>query len=289
MTIHSRSTRPCDPRGTRSRRSRRARIAGAAGVVAALASIAPPASADERAECAHAYEQSQRFSQQDQLSKAIASAERCSRPTCPALLSSECREWSQQLRGRLVRVVLDVRSKDACLSSDYRVEIDRVKRTESGDLLVDPGVHEVRVTEGGKTKDETVDLTAGSRRTLTFDFGAPGAQCTSEGRSPARSSSVPTASYVLMIGGGVMLLTGITLGVVGATKRGDLDDCKPSCSRDRLDETQIFFTAGDIAGGIGFAALAAGALVYFLAKSDVQPRGSTTGVTMTPRGISVAF
>jgi hypothetical protein len=267
------------------------RIAGAVGVVAALLSITSFAHADERAECAKAYEQAQRLSQQEQVMKAVEAAQRCSRNTCPALLSSECREWTQQWRARLARVVLDVKGADACAARDYRVEIDRVKRTESGDLLVDPGVHEIRVVDpaSGNTKDDTVDLAAGSRRTLSFDFAPPGAQCAgaSSEASTKTPSSVPTPAIVLWVAGGVMLATGITVGLVGAGKRGDLDDCRPSCSRERLDDTQLFFTVGDIVGGIGIASLAAGALVYFLVKNDVQPRGTTTG--LTPNGFSVRF
>lgn len=265
-------------------------VAGAIGVVVALLSSAPLAHADERAECAKAYEQAQRLSQQDQMTKALDAAQRCARATCPALLSSECREWTTQFKGRLVRLVLDVRGTDACTARDYRVEIDRVLRPENGDLLVDPGVHEVRVIDAnGKTKEETVDLAAGSRRSLTFDFAAAGAQCSGESSGGAKSaSSVPTPAIVLWVAGGVMLATGITVGLVGAGKRGDLDDCKPNCTRDRLDETQIFFTVGDIVGGVGLASLAAGALVYFLVKNDVQPRGGTT-TGLTPNGFSVRF
>lgn len=257
----------------------------------AATTFASAAHADERAECAKAYEQAQRLSQQDQMTKAALAAQRCSRNTCPALLSSECREWTQQFRARLARVALDVKGADACTKSEYRVEIDRVKRSESGDLLVDPGVHEIRVMDpaSGKTKDETVDLAAGSRRQLSFDFSPPGAQCSGDsGATPTKSSSsVPTPAIVLWVAGGAMLVTGISVGLVGAGKRSDLDDCRPNCSRDRLDDTQMFFTLGDVVGGVGIAALAAGALVYFLVKNDVQPRGATTALTAS--GFSIRY
>jgi len=286
---------------------RRSRAAVARGAVAALVAVASlasasPVRADERVECAHAYEQSQRFQQKDESYRALEMARRCARPSCPAILADECKQWEGQLREQVSRLEVTARSADACGPADFTVQIDRVPRTPPAEIWLDPGIHEVRVIDGatGAVKDETIDISKGERRTLAFDFAPAGAVCKT-GPTLGAKPPVPRSALVFGIAGGALVLTGLTFGLVGAVKQGDLDECKPNCSSERIEAVRSFFVAGDIVGGVGVVSVVVGAVIYMIARSDVQRRTSasalappaTTSTSPTlllgPRGVGLSF
>src|SRR5690242_7722348 len=116
----------------------------ALGVVSSV--VAPrEAVADERVECAIAYEQTQRLQQKAELVAGLEAAERCARPTCPALLKDDCSRWATELRTKLPKLVVRVRGADACAHDAAKVDVAGASRKDpdSATLFVDPGVHEV--------------------------------------------------------------------------------------------------------------------------------------------------
>jgi hypothetical protein len=250
--------------------------------------VSSSARGDERVECARAYEQSQRLQQRGENKKALDAAERCAQPTCPPLLAEECKPWVTQIRQQLARLEIHVTGSDACPAHDFVIEIDRVKQPAGSELLVDPGVHEVRVVDAATKHiaDQTINAAAGQRHAVELGFAPPGAVCGSADQAaggPSSHAAIPGAAVGLGIAGGALLLTGIVLGVVGAVKRGDLDACKPNCSTDAIDGARTFFVAGDVVGGVGILALGAAAAVYFLARADVAPRASGTASVFGPK------
>ncbi|MBX3192482.1 MAG: hypothetical protein KF819_36160 [Labilithrix sp.] len=262
--------------------------AARAALALALLTSTFEARADERVECARAYEQAQRLQQRNEGMKALAAADRCARPTCPALLVEECKQWSAQIRDKLVPVDVRVIGADACeiLGDDAIVEVDRIKQASTTEIFVDPGIHEVRVTlANGTVDDKTLDFVAGERRTLDFRFAPDGVTCA---HGSGASRGVPTAAVGLGIAGGVLLLTGITLGVIGASKKGDLDACRPGCTDAEISSTRTFFVAGDVVGGVGLLSLGAAAAVYFLTRGS-DARAGAAGLTAAPRGFAIRF
>jgi hypothetical protein len=261
-----------------------------AGIVAAT-TTATFAHADERAECAHAYEQAQRLQQSGEMGKALAAAERCAQPSCPALLADECKPWMMKIREQLATVQVRASGFDGCPLRDATVEIDRVKHLPFTDLLVDPGIHEVRVVDTATTRvvDKTINVAHGERREVDLGFADTGVVCGAATRpeAPPATSTTPKVAIGLGIAGGGLLLTGVVLGIIGASKRSDLDDCKPSCSSDRIDATRVFFVAGDVIGGVGILALGTAAAVYFLGRGDAGVRA--TSIRVIPKGIEVVF
>lgn len=232
--------------------------------------VSPAARADERSECASAYTQTQRHQQKDETLRAFEEARRCARDTCPALLVAECKEWASELREKVSKLEVSARGIDGCAAVDHAVQVDRVTRTE-GDIFVAPGIHEIRVVDTkGRILDETIDVAPGETRKLSFDFAPPGATCSS-GPTPWDKPPIPTPTKVLVLSGGALLLTGVTLGLIGVAKRGSLDDCRPGCSSDQIAGVENFFVAGDIVGAVGLVAAAAGALVYLVARGDLKP------------------
>jgi hypothetical protein len=259
----------------------------AIGLTIALALGAGTARADERVECAQAYEQTQRLQQKSELIAALDAAERCARATCPAILHQDCARWAPEIKAKLASVSLRVRGKDACAQDDATISITGEHRSvdeHKHESVLAPGSHEIRVTDriSGMTKTETIDFAEGERRELDFDFAPPGAKCGEAPPSPSTTRTIPTASLVIGGIGGVLLLAGGTVGIIGAVKRGDLD-CKGHCEPDRVDAVQSFFTAGDILGAVGLVAVGTAAAIYFLSPS------STTPAATLARPLAISF
>ena len=272
------------------------RPALAISILLSTAALSTSARGDERVECARAYEQAQRLQQSGENRKALDAAQRCSQPTCPALLAEECKPWVTQIRAQLSRLEVHVTGSDACPAHDFTVEIDRVKQPPGSDLLVDPGVHEVRVVDAATKHiaDQTINAVAGQRHVVELGFASPLAVCGSSEQPAAAApgtTGIPKAAVGLGIAGGGLLVAGIALGVVGIVKRSDLDSCKPNCSADAIDGARTFFVAGDVVGAVGLLALGTAAAVYFFALGDVAPRATATrgGIQPTGRGIEIRF
>lgn len=245
------------------------------------------AHADERAECARAYEQSQRLQQRGENGKALAAAERCAQPTCPALLAEECKPWVAQIKKQLARLEVHVIGPDGCSARDAAIEIDRVKHAQSAALFVDPGIHEVRVVDTATKRiaDKTINATTGEVHVVELGFAPAGAVCTAPGESAARG--VPKVAVGLGIAGGALLLTGVVLGVIGAVKRSDLDACKPGCSNDDIDGARTFFVAGDVIGAVGIVTLGAATAAFFLGRGESDTRSSA--LRALPQGFQIRF
>lgn len=256
-------------------------------VVLASGLGASTAHADERAECARAYEQSQRLQQRGENAKALAAAERCAQPSCPALLAEECKPWVTQIQKQLSRVEVHVIGSNGCPAHDPAIEIDRVRRTQAGAIFVDPGIHEVRAVDAATKRivDKTINATTGDVQVVELGFAAEGVVCTEPGASSGRG--IPKVAVGLGIAGGALLLTGVVLGVVGAVKRSDLDACKPACSNDQIDGARSFFVAGDVIGAVGILTLGAAAAAFFLGRGDDATRSSA--IMPGPRGLQIRF
>ncbi len=259
--------------------------------VLASAMGAGSARADERAECARAYEQSQRLQQSGESRKALAAAERCAQPTCPALLAEECKPWVTQIRKQLSRIEVHVTGTDGCPARDVSIEIDRVKVAQAGAATVDPGIHEVRVvdTTTNRIADKTINATSGELHVVELGFAPPGTTCGSAAAESSSGHGVPKVAVGLGIVGGALLLTGVVLGGIGASKRSDLDTCKPGCSNDAIDGARTFFVAGDVIGAVGILTLGAATAAYFLSRGDNSARVSTARVSAVPRGFQILF
>lgn len=248
------------------------------------------ASADDLHECAAAYEQTQRLQQKSELLAAMDAAASCSKPVCPALLKDDCTKWANDLKTKIPSVVLHVRGGDGCARPEAQVSIDAPFRKGGGAaLLVDPGTHEVTVVDPttNQSRKQSLNLVPGEKRDIDVDFARPGAVCPRPQESTP-IGKVPTISLIAGTVGAGFVLIGAGLGIVGASKRSDLDDCKPVCTDDRVDSVRPFFIAGDIVAGVGVVALALGAISYFVLQPKKQTP-STTGWYFGPTGPGAKF
>ena len=261
----------------------------AVAVAAALVASPRDARSDERVECANAYEQTQRAQQKSMLLAALEDAERCARPSCPSLLSTECSRWTTEIRAKIPNLVIHVRASDGCPHDGAKIEISGASRKDEGAdaILVDPGVHHVKVTDpmSDHWKIQSIDFAPGERRDIDVDFGPTDATC---GPPPAKPAPPPRraarASIVLGAIGGGLLVTGMALGVVGAVKRSDLDSCKPNCDQSRIDGVRPFFVAGDVIGAVGLLTIGAGVVAWYVLERNDAKRTSALDPASWLRG-----
>lgn len=246
--------------------------------------------ADETRECAAAYEMTQRQQQKSELIDALDSAERCARPSCPALLKDECAKWASDLRPKLPSLVVRVRGADGCAQTNAKLDVDgnTRKHPRLDALLLDPGVHEVKVTDpvSHETKTQRINFAPGERRDIDVDFARSDAVCTERGvKTPF--GRVPTLTLALGGVGAGLVLAGATVGLVGASKRADLDECRPGCARERIDEVRPFFLVGDVLAGFGILALGAAAVTYF--AGDTKTASTRPRFVFGASGVGASF
>jgi hypothetical protein len=267
-------------------------------VTVALLCASGDASADERTDCAAAYTQTQRLQLKSELIAALDSAERCARATCPALLKDECSRWAAEIKPKLPALVVRVKASDGCTRSDARIDVGQSRKDpDSEAIFVDPGVHDIKVTDpvSGKEKTQTINFAPGERRDIDIEFAGPEVTCSKpvEVTPVVKTSRVPRITLILGAIGGGMVLAGGTLGIVGALKRDDLDECKPACENDRIDGVRPFFVAGDVLAGFGVLVLGAAVVTFFGAEKDKPPssRATTTSTRwmLGPRGVGGTF
>lgn len=260
----------------------------AALAVIALLAVPRVAAADDVRDCATAYEQTQRLQQKNELISAIEAADKCAKPVCPAVLRDDCTKWSAELTKKLPTLTLHVRGADGCSRPEALVSVDGPFKKDGPTIVLDPGTHEMTVLDPttNQSRKESLNMVPTERRDIEVDFAPAGAVCPRPQESTP-IGKVPTISLIAgSVGLGFVLLGG-TLGIIGASKRGDLDDCKPSCSDDRVDSVRPFFIAGDVFAAVGVVGMALGAISYFMLQPKKPP--TATGWYFGPKGVGGTF
>jgi hypothetical protein len=212
-------------------------------------------------------------------SKLIESQEQlliCSSETCPGALITDCGRWLAEMDQLTPSLIFEVRI-DGKDSTAAKVELDgRAVADWSQAVKVDPGRHDVRVSvEGFDAYTANVHTPEGQRLKIVsaeFKTKQPEAAPPPTSALPARVFSRPTppSTYVLL-GLGVLGAGGFaTFAAIGKTKQNQLDnDCAKlmSCTDADLKPMKSMYLVGDVAAGVGVAALIGAAVVYFTRPS----------------------
>lgn len=105
---------------------------------------------------------------------------------------------------------------------------------------------------------------------------------------PAASRSL-ALPITLLSAGGALLLTGLALGLTVSSTYSDLSDrcsgrvCDPALQGD-ADAASTRAVVGDVLGGVGLAAIAAGVVVLLLPRSSAEARAPRVGFACTASG-----
>jgi len=196
-------------------------------------SVGSAFAAPTKEECLDAHSRGQDQQEAGHLSLARDSFSVCSQPSCPALVQSDCAEFSEQLARLSPSVSFAARDQLANDLPDTQVYVDGALVAQSlGDgrsYDIDPGTHAVRFVHGERTVLLNVVITQGEHgRSLVANFVGPG-QTAGAGvsvatvldmqpRMLAKGSKRAVLPLIVAAGGGAALVTGAVLMGVGFGK-----------------------------------------------------------------------
>lgn len=245
-----------------------------------LPRVAGAQALDPKVRCATAYEQAQRTRKEGQL---LASREHllvCADEACPAILRSECVKWLGEVELATPTVIVVAEDATGAEIVDVAVSIDGEKvldRLDGRALPVDPGVHVFRLERAsGEVVEQKVLVREGEKRRPVSVKLPTIARKTSA--HPSRP--IPTATWVLGGAGIVGLGAFAAFQVAGRSDKSELEACTPRCDPRDVDSVRRTFVYGDIALGVGLAALAGAAIVWIAQPS--APPSPRVGATVVP-------
>jgi hypothetical protein len=231
----------------------------------------------DKAACKVAYKTAQEREQSSRLREAKELYLQCSKVACGAFMRPECTTKYTQLNSDVPSVIPVVTDENGAAKSDVTVRMDGEVLTTKLDgraLLVDPGMHEFQFsTDAGVIATEKVMIVAGQRNSPISVSLAKRGQ-----RTLAASVTLPPPA--------VNNRSGLEPHATPATKA--LSEKAPSTSEvaegpAQEEETQVVEVHRKgpgalpfIVGGVGVAAIGAGALFTLWGKKDNDLLGQCT-------------
>jgi|SRR6188768_2456504 len=246
-----------------------------------------PKSASES--CSAAYERTQTEKLAGHYVAAKEAALECSQLQCNSAIVQECVRFYSALEQETPTLVFSARKAEGGELSDVRVEMDGkvvAEQITGRPISTDPGPHNfvfIHKKRGLVRQSETARV-GDKARVIEVTFADPNAKTTPADKAKAEKPGVPTMTYVL---GGVGVAGLGLFGYFYASGVHDYnaknDECSPYCNPDDIDPIRKKFTYSYISLGVGAAAIAGAAAVYFVGRSS---GGNTVqaGIAPTPGG-----
>lgn len=248
----------------------------------AHSAAAQVASTDQKVRCASAYEQAQRTRKEGLLRASRDHLLVCAEETCPAVLRDDCVKWLGEVEQAMPTVIVVAKDAQGNDLVDVSVSIDGTRVAERLDgtaIAVDPGMHTFKLARQGEAVEQRVLVREGEkRRALSVTFGEASKSDTKPIAPRATSSGVPAATWILGSLGVVAVGAGVGLYLVGRGQKNELDQ-KPCAQTNTCDPdvdvapVKRTFIYGDVAMGLGIAALAGAAVVWIAQPSPTQQIG----------------
>ncbi|HET7543781.1 MAG TPA: hypothetical protein VFK05_28110 [Polyangiaceae bacterium] len=243
-----------------------------------------PKSAGEQ--CSAAYERTQMEKLAGHYVAAKEAALECSQLQCNSAIVQECVRFYSALEQETPTLVFSARKAEGGELTDVRVEMDGkvvAEQITGRPIAADPGPHNfvfVHKQRGLLRLSETARV-GDKARVLEVTFADPNAKAATPDKAQASKPGVPPMTWVL--GGiGVAGLAGFGYFYAsGVSKYNDMNaSCSPNCNPDDVDPVRKKFTYSYISLGIGAAALAGAAAVFFVGRSS---NGKTVEAGITPQ------
>ncbi|MBW2455726.1 MAG: hypothetical protein JRI68_14510 [Deltaproteobacteria bacterium] len=266
-------------------------------VVAASALGAPTSHAQpqpDQAQCLSAFDQAQSLRSQGKLIAAHKQLEICASAGCPAVVTSKCFPWLEEVTAALPSVVIAAQDHTGADVVDVKVTSDGTVLVESLDgrpIRLDPGAHKLRFERPGSPpiEQQIVAREGEKNRRLDVMFQAeagatPPPTATATGAVPSPDppppgpEPAPTTPDEADSGGisplvwvgfgvaGVGLIVGGITGGLAMSKGSELDDqcAGEGCTQDDIDGGMVVAhvsTASFVIAGAGAAVGLVGLLI----------------------------
>ena len=276
------------------RRSTISLLLSAAALCVLVTDPARGADADEKEQCINASDQGQQLRDDGKYRLARDAFLRCSRSTCPAIVSHNCAQWLIDVDGRSPTIVIAAKDENGNDLVDVKVTSDGTElaaKLNGMPLPIDPGEHAMHYETAGfpPIDDHVVIRTGEKNRVLKVRFAleklaeqpAPAAPTTPPAPEPSRG--VPLATWVF---GGVAVAAFASeayFGITGVSQyNGDTGDgkCAPHCGQSEVSSVQTKFLAADVSLGVGL--VSAGLATYFFLRPRESKPAADTAIDFAP-------
>ncbi len=257
---------------------------------------APPAGgAPSKEACGKAYVEAQHERAEHKLIAARKSLTLCAQESCPQAVRPDCAQWLSEVVRDIPSIAVHARDAGGADVADVRVSVDGVMvadRLVGLPVELDPGAHALRFEHPDTAPIEQPIVAVQGERVRSVDVRFGALQVATAATGPAASRPVPLATWVL---GGAGVAAGVATAILWASAQSQYSSlkssCAPRCNPSDASSASAELVAGDVAVGVGAAALVAGAVFFFLRPSepppDVAPPASGLDVTVSPRGASL--
>lgn len=222
--------------------------------------------------CATSYEQAQRLRQDGKLVEAHEQAVLCAQSSCPALLTTDCTRWVDELDQALPSVVIDARDKAGQDVPGLRIMVDgrELPRQRSGlAITLNPGPHRLRFQAPGHTPLEREEVVVQGRKNQTIEvvLSAPAAP------APARTERDNKPWLYITASTSALGAIGFTyFGLIGRAREQDAQSgCAPRCTDSDLRPMKQAYLAADISLGLAVVGIAT-SLVLLATSSPTKAR-----------------
>lgn len=220
--------------------------------------------------CRDAFEESQTQRASGALLEARSLLRVCASASCPSFIQVECLEWLTQVERAVPSVVLIVNTESGDLAG-FAATMDGKPFTpelEGKPVEVDPGVHHFEFTLPGRPtiKRREVVLEGDKSRAIEVRWQAPVKQQVLPPPEPrvAMHRPIPPLVYAAAATAMVGAAGFATFGLLGRSKQGELDSCRPFCTGDQTGPVRSNYLLANISLGVSAAAVVVGAVLYLV-------------------------
>jgi hypothetical protein len=244
------------------------------------------AQVDRRQQCVQAYESGQRLKKSGELVEAASRFAFCANEICPSLMREDCATRLSEVKEATPAISLSVEFVGE--PAPVRASVDghaRAWASDSPNLIVNPGRHELRVEADG-FPSQTLSLLLGEgerivRVTVRFDRKSspesnaelkPEAEAKHIAKPPQAPRSTPTAAIIVtsssLIGAGGF----VYFGVMARHQESELEGrCAPSCTKDEVSDVKRTYLLANLSLGLGVASLLTGAALFLVHAREAPP------------------
>ena len=229
--------------------------------------------------CAASYEQTQRLRQDGKLVEAREQAVACAQAACPALLTSDCSHWVEELDQALPTLVLDVHDEAGRALPGVQVALDG-RRLGAGSqgvaFALNPGPHRFRFQAPGRAPVELEEVVVQGRKNQRIEVELKPSAAPAP--VPPRPRYSPWAYTTGSLG--ILGVSGFTyFGLIGNARKKELEgSCSPRCSDADLSPMRRDYLVADVALTVGVVAIATTAILLLEGRSKPEEPARASAV-----------